>query len=236
MMHALAKPRLFFKLGDRILPLLLASLLVLAPWGLYEALVASPIDYQQGDAVRIMYVHVPASWMALGVYTGLALTSFFYLIWRHPLADILAEAMGPLGAAFTGLSLITGSIWGKPMWGTWWVWDARLTSVLILFFIYLGYLFLRSSIEYPMLKVRFSACLAIFGIINLPIIKFSVEWWNTLHQPTSVFRAQGPSIHPGMMKTLMLMASVYLLVFMIALLWRAKTLWITRKESAHDAL
>ena len=236
MMHALAKPRLFFKVSDRILPLLVASLLVLAPWGLYEALVVSPIDYQQGDAVRIMYVHVPASWMALGVYAGLALTSFFYLIWRHPLADILAEAIAPLGATFTGLSLITGSIWGKPMWGTWWVWDARLTSVLILFFIYLGYLFLRSSIEDPILKGRVSACLAIFGMINLPIIKFSVDWWNTLHQPASVFRAQGSSIHPGMMKPLMLMASVYLLVFMITLLLRAKALWITRKEMARDAL
>ncbi|MEB3701422.1 Cytochrome c maturation protein C [Candidatus Bealeia paramacronuclearis] len=236
MIHTLAKPRIFFKFGDFLLPLLFIALMILAPWGLYEALVLSPVDYQQGEAVRIMYVHVPASWMALGAYTGLAISSLFYLVWRHPLADILAEAIAPLGTVFTALSLITGAIWGKPMWGTWWVWDARLTSVLVLFFIYLGYLFLRASIEDPYLKGRISAFLALFGMINLPIIKFSVEWWNTLHQPASVFRAQGSAIHPGMMAPLMLMATVYVLVFVIALFWRAKALWKNRKMAAQNAI
>jgi len=236
MMQSLAKPRIFFGISRKLMPLLVLSLVALLPWALYEALVISPPDYQQGEAVRIMYVHVPASWMALGSYTALALSSLFYLVWRHPLADIMAEAVAPIGAVFTIISLLTGSIWGKPMWGTWWVWDARLTSVLILLFIYMGYIFLRASIEDLNLKGRVAAYLAIFGMINIPIIKFSVEWWNTLHQPASVLRMKGSSIAPEMMTPLFLMAVVYLLVFTIALFLRTNTLWIKRSGRNHHAL
>lgn len=236
MMQALAKPRIFFGTGRRLLPFLILALAILFPCGLYEALMASPADYQQGEAVRIMYVHVPASWMALVTYTALALSSLFYLVWRHPLADILAESIAPLGTLFTVISLITGSLWGKPMWGAWWVWDARLTSVFILLLIYMGYIFLRSSVEDANLKGRVAAYLALFGMINIPIIKFSVEWWNTLHQPASLLRAKGSSIHPEMMTPLFLMAAVYGIVFLIALLLRANTLWMQRTGKNHHAL
>ena len=236
MMQALAKPRIFFGISRKLMPLLMLTLAALLPWALYEALVVSPPDYQQGEAVRIMYVHVPASWMALGSYTALAVSSLFYLVWRHPLADIMAEAIAPIGAVFTVISLLTGSIWGKPMWGTWWVWDARLTSVLILLFIYMGYILLRASIEDLNLKGRIAAYLALFGMINIPIIKFSVEWWNTLHQPASVLRMRGSSIAPEMMTPLLLMAAVYALVFFITLFLRTNTLWIKRSGRNHHAL
>lgn len=235
-MQALAKPRIFFGISRKLMPLLMLTLVALFPWALYEALVVSPPDYQQGEAVRIMYVHVPASWMALGSYTALTVSSLFYLVWRHPLADIMAEAIAPIGAVFTSLSLLTGSIWGKPMWGAWWVWDARLTSVLILLFIYMGYIFLRASIEDLNLKGRVAAYLALFGMINIPIIKFSVEWWNTLHQPASVLRMKGSSIAPEMMTPLLLMAAVYALVFFITLFLRTNTLWIKRSGRNHHAL
>jgi len=189
-----------------VVPWLAAAALALFAAGLYYGLLDSPADYQQGETVRIMYVHVPAAWMALFCYTALAGASVGALVWHHPLADMAARATAPVGAAFTFLALVTGSLWGKPMWGTWWVWDARLTSVLVLFFLYLGYMALSSAFDDPKRGGRAAAILAIVGFVNVPIIKFSVDWWNTLHQPASVVRMDGPTIDGRMLTPLLLMA------------------------------
>ena len=173
--------------------------------GLYYALVAAPPDYQQGEAYRIMFVHVPAAWMALMAYGMMAVASIVGIIWRHPLAEIAARAAAPIGAVFTLIALITGSVWGQAMWGTYWVWDARLTSVLILFFLYVGYIALHDAFDDPARGARAAAILCLVGSVNLPIIKFSVEWWNTLHQPASILRADGPAIHPSMLTPLLVM-------------------------------
>jgi len=177
--------------------------------GLYFALIVSPADYQQSETVRIMYVHVPASWMAMFCYSAMAGASAVGLIWRHLTAFVVARATAPIGAAFTFLALATGSLWGKPMWGTWWVWDARLTSVLILLFLYLGYMALEGAFDDRSRGARAAAILAIVGAVNVPIIKFSVDWWNTLHQPASVVKIDGPAIHSSMLTPLLLMAMGY---------------------------
>jgi heme exporter protein C len=190
--------------------------------GLYLALFVAPPDYQQGDAARIMYVHVPAAWMALFVYASMAVASAVAFIWKHPLADVAAKASAPIGAVFTALALITGSLWGQPMWGTWWVWDARLTSVLILFFLYLGYIVLWNVIEEPTRAARAARILALVGAINVPIIKFSVDWWNTLHQGASVFRMDGPTITSPMLWPLLVMALGYNLFYVTFLLIRMR--------------
>jgi heme exporter protein C len=174
--------------------------------GLYLAFFGSPADYQQGETVRIMYIHVPSAWMAMLCYLLMALSAVFYLVWRHPLADIAARAMALPGAGFALITLLTGSFWGRPMWGTWWVWDARLTSMLILFFLYLGYMALADGFERAERGSKPASLLLLVGVINLPIIKFSVDWWNTLHQGTSVLRLDGPSIDPTMLKPLLIMA------------------------------
>src|SRR5688572_27776807 len=191
-MHRFANPGRFLRLSDWLAPVSGGFAVLLLTAGLYYALVASPPDYQQGESVRIMYVHVPAAWMALFVYTFMAAASAIAIIWRHPLAEVAARAAAPVGACFTFLALVTGSLWGKPMWGTWWVWDARLTSVLILFFLYLGYMALTNAFEDQERGRRAGAVLALVGVINLPIIKFSVDWWNTLHQPASISRIGTP--------------------------------------------
>jgi heme exporter protein C len=183
----------------------------------------APPDYQQGESVRIMYVHVPAAWMALFVYTNIAIASAVALIWCHPLADLAAKASAPLGAGFTFLALATGSLWGKPMWGTWWVWDARLTSVLVLFFLYLGHMALMTAFEDPARGRKAAAVLALVGFVNVPIIKFSVDWWNTLHQPASVLRADGPTIHPDMLWPLLAMAVGFQFYYVSLLLVRIKS-------------
>src|SRR5260221_4519920 len=167
--------------------------------GLYFGFYFSPPDYQQGDAVRIMYVHVPASWFALMIYCFMGVCSILYMILRFPLASYLAYAAAPIGAVYAFISLATGSIWGKPMWGTWWVWDARLTSMLVLFIMYLGYIFLSNAFEDREKSLRAASALAVLGLINIPIIKFSVDWWHTLHQPASLLRLTGPTIHVSML-------------------------------------
>ena len=212
-MHRFANPGRFLRLANRIQPWLKALTALGFALGLYLALWASPPDYQQGETVRIMYIHVPAAWMALLAYLILGLASASALIWRHPLADVAAEAISPVGAAFTLLALITGSLWGKPMWGTYWVWDARLTSFLLLFFLYLGHMALLGAFDDRGRGQRSAAVLALVGLINLPIIKFSVDWWNTLHQPASVLRAGGPSIHPSLLTPLLVMAAAFMLLF-----------------------
>lgn len=222
-MQRFAKPSRFMSLAEPCLPWLTILTLSLLGWGLYLALWVSPADYQQGDTVRIMYVHVPAAWMALFVYTAMAIASFVALIWRHPLAEIAAQASAPIGAVFTLCALATGSLWGKPMWGTWWVWDARLTSVLILFFVYLGYMALSNAFDDPARGRRAAGILCLVGFVNVPIIKFSVEWWNTLHQPASVLKAGGPSIHPNMLWPLLVMALAFKLFYVTFMIVRMKS-------------
>ncbi|MGD9743433.1 MAG: heme ABC transporter permease [Dongiaceae bacterium] len=217
-MHRFANPARFSRISRAILPWVAAATAILFAIGLYLALVAAPPDYQQGETVRIMYVHVPAAWMSLSVYALVALASAVALIWRHPLADLVAKSASPLGAAFTFIALVTGSLWGKPMWGAWWVWDARLTSMLILFFLYLGHIALLNAFDDPQRGNRAAAILALLGVVNLPIIKFSVDWWNTLHQPASVFRMGGPSIDPAMLRPLLVMALAFLGYFVCLLL------------------
>jgi heme exporter protein C len=220
--HKYANPTRFLKLADNIQPWAARATIVLFMAGLYYALLASPGDYQQGETVRIMYIHVPAAWMAMFCYTVIAVAAAIGLIWKHPIANLAARATAPIGACFTFLALITGSLWGKPMWGTWWVWDARLTSVLILFFLYLGYMALSNAFDDPARGNKASNILALVGFVNVPIIKFSVDWWNTLHQPASVLKMDGPAIHESMLIPLILMALAFKAFFIWVMLMRIR--------------
>ncbi len=211
---ALANPLAFMRFSARLLPWLTGATVILFAAGLVMAFRAPP-DYQQGETVRIMYVHVPAAWLSMTCYSLIAVSSAGYLIWRHPLADVSAKAAAPIGATFTLLALVTGSLWGKPTWGTYWVWDARLTSVLILFFLYLGLIALRGAIDEPGRAGRAAAILSLIGAVNIPIIKFSVNWWNTLHQPASIIRAGGPTIDPSLLWPLLVMAVAFTLLFVV---------------------
>jgi heme exporter protein C len=215
---SLANPTRFLAISGRVLPWLAGLAVVLLAVGLYMALFVAPADYQQGDSVRIMYVHVPAAVLAMGCYTLMAISALGTLVWRHPLADVAARAAAPLGAGFTFLGLVTGSIWGKPMWGAWWVWDARLTSFLVLFIMYLGLIALWRAFEDPARAGRVTAVLILVGFVNIPIIKFSVDWWNTLHQPASILRIGGPTIYPTMLWPLLVMLVAFATLFL--------TLWL----------
>nr|WP_040706539.1 heme ABC transporter permease [Oceanibaculum indicum] len=228
-MHYLANPARFSRLSALILPWLALATILLMGTGLYLGLLDSPPDYQQGETVRIMYVHVPSAWMAMGCYSSMAIASAMALIWRHPLADLIAQESAPIGACFTAIALATGALWGQPMWGTWWVWDARLTSVLVLFFLYLGYIALVNAFDDPQRGARAGAVLALVGWINIPIIKFSVDWWNTLHQPASVSRLDAPAIHPDMLTPLLLMGLAFLLLYLVLLLLRVRSRLLERR-------
>ncbi len=219
MLSFLANPDRFMAFSRWAAPMfgVLAGLLIAV--GLWLGF-AAPEDYQQGDTVRMMFIHVPASWLALFVYLCLGVASFLSLVFRHALADAAAKAAAPLGAVFTALALITGSLWGKPMWGTWWVWDARLTSVLVLFLFYLGYIALRAAMDDETRGGRAAAILALVGLVNLPIVKFSVDWWNSLHQGASVFRADGPAMTNDYLIPLLLMGLGYMAAF--------GSLWLVR--------
>jgi len=230
----LANPERFSKVFAPVRPWVAGLSLVLFVWGLYLCFV-SPEDYQQGDTVRIMYIHVPAAWMALFTYLVMGVASFFGLIFRHALADAAAKAAAPIGAVFTALALITGSLWGKPMWGTWWEWDGRMTSVLVLFLFYIGYIALHASIEDEQRAARSTAILALIGLINLPIIKFSVDWWNTLHQGASVLRPGGPTVAPAMLWPLLMMALAYKALFVWLWLIRIDTEILSRKYNGLRA-
>jgi len=221
-MHTLASPSRFLRTSDKLLPWLLAATVMLLTFGVAEALFISPPDYQQGESVRIMYVHVPSAWMAMMIYTIMAGASASFLIWKHPLADIAARESAPLGAAFTFVTLVTGSLWGKPMWGAWWVWDARLTSVLILFFMYIGYIALADAYAAQERGKKICAILALAGFVNIPVIRFSVEWWNTLHQPASLIRMGGPAIDGSMLTPLLAMGFGFILFYVMLLVVRVK--------------
>ena len=212
-LHRFANPGRFLRLATRVQPWLTAAALILTVWGLVWGLFFSPADWQQGDAVRIMYVHVPAAWLASLGYIALAACSLLSLIWRHPLADLAAAEIGPVGAGITAVCLASGSLWGKPMWGAWWVWDARLTSVLVLFFLYLGHIALLRAFDEPQRGYRAAAILALVGAVDLPIIKFSVQWWNTLHQPDSITLTGAPTMSMSMLEPLMISALGFSLGF-----------------------
>ena len=212
-MFGLANPDRFLRFTNPLTPVvwvLAVVLLAVATWLAF----AVPEDFRQGDTVRIMFVHVPAASVGLAAYAALGVSSFFALVFRHPLADAAARAAALPGAALTGLSLVTGSLWGKPMWGAWWAWgDARLMSVLILFLFYLGYMALRASIDDEQKAARAAAVLGLVGLINLPIVKFSVDWWNTLHQPASLIRSGGTSVDAAYLPGLLAMIVGYGLFF-----------------------
>jgi heme exporter protein C len=214
-MVSLANPTRFLSLVDHAVLWLAALTLLLLGLGLYLSVFVAPPDYQQGETVRIMFVHVPAAWLAMFGYMLIAVAALGTLIWRHPLADVAAKTAAPIGTTFTFIALVTGSLWGKPMWGTYWVWDARLTSMLVLFLLYLGLIALWQAIEEPGRAGRAAAILALVGTVNIPIIKFSVDWWNTLHQPASIIRLGGPTIDPSMLWPLVVMALAFTLLFVL---------------------
>ncbi len=228
----LSNPERFMAFSRWAAPMFGVIALVLGLAGLWLGFTA-PEDYQQGDTVRIMFIHVPAAWMSMFVYACLAVASFLALVFRHALADAAAQAAAPLGAAFTFLALVTGALWGRPMWGAWWVWDARLTSVLVLFLVYVAYIALRASLDDEAKAARAGAILALVGAVNLPVVKFSVDWWNTLHQGASVFRAEGPAMTNDFLWPLLLMGLAYMSAF--GSLWlvgiRAQV-WRRRAEAA----
>ena len=221
-MHRFANPARFLRFAAVALPWFSAAAVLCIAAGLAFGLFVSPADYQQGETVRIMYVHVPSAWMAMFAYTVVAGGSISALVWKHPLGEIVARAAAPIGAGFTLVCLVTGALWGKPMWGAWWVWDARLTSVLVLFFLYLGYMALLGAFDDPVRGGRAASILAIVGLVNVPIIKWSVDWWNTLHQPASVARMDGPAIHSSMLVPLLLMAAGFACYFAAVLLLRVR--------------
>jgi len=239
----LANPTRFIALTQRVLPALTAATALAFACGLYLAALA-PDDYQQGATVKIMFIHVPNAWLSMAVWAVMSIASIGTLVWRHPLADVAAKAAAPLGAAFTFLALVTGSLWGRPMWGTYWVWDARLTSVLVLFLMYLGVIALWRTVDDPARAGRAAAILTLVGAINLPIIKFSVDWWNTLHQPASIVRIGGPAIDPSILTPLLVMALAFFLLFVTLhlaamrneiLRRRVRAMWLMRAHAAQGA-
>lgn len=212
-MQYLANPTQFVKVANAVLPYVWVATIALFAIGLYGALFTSPADYQQGETVRIMFVHVPAAWLALFVYMVMAAASAVAIIFRHPLADAAAKVAAPIGAVFCFLALATGSLWGKPMWGAWWVWDARLTSMFVLFLLYIGYMAIWQAIDEPHRAALVARIVALVGAINVPIVKFSVNWWNSLHQPASVFRMGGPTISGSMLWPLLVLGLAYTFLF-----------------------
>ena len=231
MFSYLANPGRFNRFAEAVLPWLIPVTIFSFAVGLYFSLFASPPDYQQGETVRIMYIHVPAAWWGMGIYTAMALAAGFGLVLRHALADIFCRAAAPVGAVLVALCLITGSIWGQPTWGTWWVWDARLTSVLILFLLYVGYMVLRHAFEDTAKGAKAGAILLLVGAINIPIIKFSVDWWQTLHQPASVLRLDGPTIHGSMLTPLLIMAFAYACFSAVVIMVRMRVILANKSKS-----
>jgi heme exporter protein C len=213
----LANPSRFLKIVNPAIPWLGGLTVVAFAIGITLAVLA-PDDYQQGATVKIMFLHVPGAWLGMLAWGIMTIAALGTLVWRHPLADVTAKAAAPIGAAFTFMCLVTGSLWGRPMWGTYWVWDARLTSVLVLFLLYLGVIAVWRTVEEPSRAARAVAILTLVGAVDLPIIKFSVEWWNTLHQSASVFRMDGPTIDPSILVPLLVMTGAFTLLFITLLL------------------
>ena len=229
--QAFASPKNFYQTSAKIIPWFLYLFIGLTLIGLYWALIASPADYQQGESVRIMYVHVPAAWMSLFIYIVMAIAGAIGLIWQIKLANIVAKVSAPIGAAFTFLALVTGAVWGKPMWGTWWVWDARLTSELILLFLYLAYISLNSAFDNPKTASKASSILAIVGLVNIPIIYYSVEWWNSLHQGASI-GVNKVSMQIDMFIALMLISFAFKFLYGALVLMRSRDEILIREQNS----
>ncbi|MBZ4203001.1 MAG: heme ABC transporter permease [Methylovulum sp.] len=230
--HRMASPPHFYALAGQMIPWLTGIFLVLLGYGLFAGLYLAPTDYQQGDSYRIIYIHVPSAWMSLFIYIVMALAGAIGLIWRIKLAEIMAISSASVGASFTFIALVTGSLWGKPMWGTWWVWDARLTSELILLFLYLGVMGLYNAIDDKRTASKAVAILALVGVVNIPIIHYSVEWWNTLHQGPTVTKMDKPSIHISMLIPLLTMAVAFKFYYLIAVLQRARLELLYRERTS----
>ena len=231
-LHKLSSPPHAYRIAGRLTPWFGWPAFALIVTGLFGGLVLAPADYQQGDGFRILYVHAPSAWMSMFIYGAMAISAAIGLVWRIKLAHGVAAASAPLGAWFTFLALATGSIWGKPMWGTWWVWDARLTSELILLFLYVGLIALRASIEDRDRADRAGAVLAIVGIVNLPIIHYSVYWWNTLHQGATITKLGKPSITGDMLWPLLVMLTGFTLYYLAVLMTRLRAEILNRERDA----
>lgn len=222
-MFKIASARHFYPLTGKLLPWIAVLTIGLIIYGLYLGLFVAPPDYQQGETVRIMFIHVPSAWMSMFIYASMAIAAATSLVWKIKLTDLFIRSSATVGASFTLLALLTGSLWGKPMWGTWWEWDARLTSELILLFLYLGYIALTESIDDERRASRAGAIILLVGVINLPVIHFSVEWWNTLHQPASVARSGGPAIHPDILVPLLVMATAFKFYYVVVVLIKMRS-------------
>ncbi len=231
--HKFSSPKNFYTMSGKLIPWFTWGFGLTLIVGLYYGFFVAPPDYQQGESYRIMFVHVPAAWMSMFIYMVMATSGAIGLIWRIKTADLMASASAPIGAAFTFLALVTGSLWGKPMWGTYWVWDARLTSELILLFLYLGFIALQASIEDPRNAARAGAVLAIVGVVNIPIIHYSVEWWSTLHQGATVTKFDKPSIHITMLIPLLTMAVSFKLYYAASVLMRARAEILRREQNSR---
>ncbi|VAW65053.1 Cytochrome c-type biogenesis protein CcmC, putative heme lyase for CcmE [hydrothermal vent metagenome] len=231
--HKFSSPKNFYTMSGKLIPWFVWGFVLTLLAGLYYGLIEAPTDYQQGESYRIIFVHVPAAWMSMFIYMIMAFSGAVGLIWRIKTADLMASASAPIGAAFTFLALVTGSLWGKPMWGTYWVWDARLTSELVLLFLYLGFIALQASIEDPRNSARAGALLLIVGVVNIPIIHYSVEWWSTLHQGATVSKADRPSIHISMLIPLLLMAVSFKLFYVGSVLMRARGEILKREQNTR---
>ena len=229
----LASPKVFYETINKLIPWFLWPFIGLALLGLYWGLVVAPADYQQGESFRIMYIHVPSAWLSMLVYFIMAVVGGIGLIWQIKMAQVVAKVSAPIGASFTLITLATGAIWGKPMWGTWWVWDARLTSELILLFLYLAYISLNNAFDNPKTAAKASSILAIVGLVNLPIIHYSVKWWNTLHQGAILEDISNPSVHPDMLWPLLVMVFAFQFLYGLLLLLNAKDEVLVREQNSR---
>ena len=232
-LHRMSSPVHFYRIAGKMTPWFGGFCVLLLLAGLYGGLILAPTDYQQGESYRIIFIHVPSAWMSMFIYVVMAVAGLISLVWRIKLAEVVVVSSAPIGASFTFLALVTGSLWGKPMWGTWWVWDARLTSELILLFLYLGIIALYSAIEDKRVAARAVAILALVGVVNIPIIHYSVEWWNTLHQPATITKLDKPSIHPSMLIPLLLMALSFKLYYVAVVLMRARVEVLERERNSR---
>jgi heme exporter protein C len=231
--HKMGSPRYFYTVAGKLIPWFMTSFAILLLLGLYYGLIVAPPDYQQGESYRIIYIHVPAAWMSMFIYVVMAVSGLISLVWRIKMTEIFVISSAAIGASFTFLALATGSLWGKPMWGTWWVWDARLTSELILFFLYLGIIALYSAIEDKRVAARAISILALVGVVNIPIIHYSVEWWNTLHQPATITKFDKPSMDISMLVPLLMMALSFKLYYVAVVLMRARAELLERDRNTR---
>lgn len=232
-LHRLTSPKYFYDFSGKLLPWLVGLVVILFGYGVIASLFLAPADYQQGEAFRMIYIHVPSAFLSMMVYMTMAVATTIYFVWQIKIADVIAKASAPIGAWFTALALITGSLWGRPMWGTWWIWDARLTSELILLFLYLGIIALRRAIPEPLVAARASGILALVGVVNIPIIHYSVYWWNTLHQGATISKFERPAIAPAMLYPLIAMIVAFVIYYAIALLLRARCDILTRERKTR---